>query len=72
MSKPQRLPSVPEPGRLVVSTVYVDPAQVWFPCPGCGTGLEGYLSDPRGIRDMTCEECGTTFDVPARAAIVIT
>jgi hypothetical protein len=72
MSKPQVRPQPIESPRLMVSTVYVEPVQVWFPCPACGQALEGYLGDPRGVHDIDCENCGATFDIPARAALVIT
>jgi transcription elongation factor Elf1 len=62
----------PAPARLTVSAVYVQALQVWFRCPYCEAALEGYLSDPRGLCDIVCEDCGGQFDVAARAALVIT
>lgn len=58
--------------RLAVAAVYVEALQVWFRCPYCEAVIEGYLSDPRGQRDVSCEDCGGSFDVPARASLVIT
>jgi hypothetical protein len=62
----------PEPSRLCVSRVYVEAVQVWFHCPVCDTALEGFLTDPRAQRDVVCNDCGATFDIPARAELVIT
>lgn len=64
--------SEPTPSRLSVAAVYVEALQVWFHCPYCDAALEGYLSDPRGLRDVHCADCGGQFDVPARASLVIT
>ncbi|TDU31916.1 hypothetical protein DFR24_1300 [Panacagrimonas perspica] len=60
------------PSRLCVMHVRVEPAQVWFDCPRCGVELEGYYSDPRGQTDVACEDCGTVFDIPSSASLVIT
>ncbi|WP_439641860.1 hypothetical protein [Nevskia sp.] len=51
--------------------VKVEAVQVWFHCPRCEAALEGYLSDPRGCVDITCETCGEEFDIPAAASLVI-
>ena len=58
--------------RLCVMNVRVEPAQVSFDCPRCGVALEGYYSDPRGQQDVCCEECGSEFDIPSNAALIIT
>lgn len=64
--------NVPAPAaRLSASCVLVEPAQVWFHCPRCQTALAGFLSDPRGLRDVVCQDCGEEFDVPANANIII-
>lgn len=60
------------PARLCVMHVRVEPAQVWFDCPRCGVELEGYYSDPRGQTDVSCDDCGTVFDIPSSASLVIT
>lgn len=71
-------PSDPHPSksaaasRLCVMHVRVEPAQVWFDCPRCGVGLEGYYSDPRGQHDIACDDCGAIFDIPSSASLVIT
>jgi len=57
--------------RLSVSCVLVEPMQVWFHCPRCQIALSGFLADPRGLRDVVCQDCGEEFDVPASANIVI-
>ncbi|MDB5987903.1 MAG: hypothetical protein JWR16_2956 [Nevskia sp.] len=57
--------------RLKVMRVHVQAVQVWFLCPGCNVALEGFLSDPRGINEITCQDCGTEFDIPNAADIVI-
>ena len=69
-----RLPLQPDnsPARVTVSTVYVEAVQVWFQCPCCGAALGGYVDDPRGLMDVNCEDCGSTFDIPRRAALIIT
>lgn len=58
--------------RVCVSTIYVEAMQVWYACPYCGVTLGGYVADPRSARDVSCEDCGGRFDIPARAALVIT
>ncbi len=73
-AKPDR-PAPADPGvsaRLCVMHVRVEPAQVWFDCPRCGVGLEGYYSDPRGQHDIACDDCGAIFDIPSSASLVIT
>jgi hypothetical protein len=49
----------------------VEPLQVWFHCPRCQVALSGFLADPRGLRDVVCQDCGEAFDVPAGANIII-
>ncbi len=61
----------PGQARLCVMQVKVEAVQVWFHCPRCEAALEGYLSDPRGCVDITCETCGEEFDIPAAASLVI-
>jgi len=62
----------PEQGnRPRVAQIHVRPDEVWFHCPGCGAALDGYLMDPRGTEDVICEECGTEFDIPPDAGVVI-
>lgn len=58
--------------RLCVMNVRVEPAQVSFDCPRCGVALEGYYCDPRGQQDVCCEDCGTEFDIPSNANLIIT
>lgn len=57
--------------RLCVMQVKIEAAQVWFHCPRCEEPLEGFLSDPRGTVDITCDACGEEFDIPATASLVI-
>ncbi len=57
--------------RLKVMHVQVQALQVWFHCPSCNAALEGYLSDPRGCSDITCDACGSEFDIPKAAELVI-
>ena len=51
--------------------VFVEPSQVWFECPACGTPLEGFQNDPRGNAGVVCDDCGEEFDIPASAHVVI-
>ena len=57
--------------RLTVTSVLVEPAQVWFHCPRCQTALTGYYGDPRGQNDVECQACGEEFDIAAKANLVI-
>jgi hypothetical protein len=55
-----------------VAQVYVEPVQLWLRCPHCQVLLDGFQHDPRGLQDVTCEDCGGSFDIPRRAHLVIT
>lgn len=57
--------------RLSVACVMVEPMQIWFHCPRCGTALTGFYCDPRGQTDIVCQECGEEFDISAKANLVI-
>lgn len=61
----------PSPAKLCVMQVNVVPEHIWFACPHCQEPLEGFLSDPRGIKNVDCQACGEEFDVPASAALVL-
>jgi Zn finger protein HypA/HybF involved in hydrogenase expression len=58
--------------RIAVATVYVEAVQVWFRCPHCQVPLEGFMSDPRGLWDISCDDCGGQFDISRQAHLVIT
>jgi hypothetical protein len=57
--------------KLSVMQVYAEVTHVWFTCPCCNEPLGGFLSDPRGIPEMVCPECGAEFDVPIGAGVVL-
>ena len=57
--------------RLSVTSVMVEPVQVWFYCPRCQTALTGFFSDPRGQSNIECQACGEEFDISAKANLVI-
>ena len=57
--------------RLCVLQVHVAPAQVWFHCPRCDEALEGFFCDPRGTAEVVCDACGTEFDIPHHASLIL-
>ena len=40
-------------------------------CPHCGHEHEGWIADPRGAKDVECEKCGKTFDIPEDTKVVL-
>lgn len=41
-------------------------------CPHCSAEITGWLDDPRGAKDVQCDECEETFDIPEDAEVVLT
>lgn len=67
----EAMPVVAESARLCVTQVLVEPVQVWFHCPRCQVELAGFLSDPRGVCGVVCQDCGEEFDISSKAKLVI-
>ncbi len=40
-------------------------------CPHCGCLNEGWVVDPRGVKDVECDHCEKKFDVPNDIEVVL-
>ncbi len=40
-------------------------------CPHCGCLNDGWVVDPRGVKDVECDGCDKRFDVPDDIAVVL-
>lgn len=41
-------------------------------CPHCHAEHSGWMGDPRGAKDVECEECGEKFSVPEDCPVALT
>ncbi|SEP87613.1 hypothetical protein SAMN04488038_10270 [Solimonas aquatica] len=52
-----------------VMQIQVEAVMVWFRCPHCDAELGGHPCDPRGQQDLSCSQCGGSFDIPPQAEL---
>lgn len=52
-------------------TITIHAASITVTCPHCEEEQEGFVMDPRGSDEVTCEECQQGFSIPHDAEIRI-